>query len=269
MARAAKVLPKLWRVRRGGKPIGAWHVNVGGHRVNLRTKDAGEAEKRARKAARGVREFDDDAGGESAAASILEGMGAGGGGGADDMGSSPAVETVPAPVAAPPMPPTLPAAATDGPPAAAAAAPSERHEVAPTEGWADALAGAAAPAPANDTSAPTATEVPSELVEQIITAGADLAIEGQLMLQSWLIKKGAKVKTAPVPSDAKGREVGRAMWSAALRELMPKDLPLPVWVAAPLMIAALTLPVQLGPGAEAIKEEDQQKQEEQPAAAAA
>jgi hypothetical protein len=52
-----KEMPKLWRVSRAGKQIGAYHVTVGGVRVNLGTQDATLALERRKAAVKGRRGF--------------------------------------------------------------------------------------------------------------------------------------------------------------------------------------------------------------------
>lgn len=47
-------MAKLWRIKRRGKYIGSWRISIKGREVNLLTKDATEAKRRAQLAARGL-----------------------------------------------------------------------------------------------------------------------------------------------------------------------------------------------------------------------
>ncbi len=68
------------------------------------------------------------------------------------------------------------------------------------------------------------------------------------MGQEFLAKRFAKVELGKVPyeGDASiGRDAGAAVWKQALREIMPEDVPLPPYLLAPIVVAAMTLPVQM------------------------
>jgi hypothetical protein len=112
-------LPKLWRVKRAGKEIGAYHATVGGVRVNLGTQDAELALERRKAAVKGTRKFRSDV--EGAADDIIAALetappNSGGGGApvgeaADGPGSPVGAPANPAPPGGAPPPPQEVAAA--------------------------------------------------------------------------------------------------------------------------------------------------------------
>ena len=72
--------------------------------------------------------------------------------------------------------------------------------------------------------------------------------ELQIAGQDWLIARYAKVQAGEVPyvgPKAIGREAGKEIWTQAINEMFPSEIPLPPWLVAPIAIAALTVPVQL------------------------
>jgi hypothetical protein len=136
----------------------------------------------------------------------------------------------------------------------------------PPGAWADSLRGAAAeaenaPGPdaqADEDDGPSFTP---EDVEEMLGEAADRVIEFQIWLQSWLAKKGwiipgAKVKTAPVADGVPGHARAKAIWKRCFKKLARKYAPdlgdIPEWISAPILVAAITLPVQFGEGAELI-----------------
>jgi len=146
----------------------------------------------------------------------------------------------------------------------------------PQDGWAGAV-GAAAAAAAGDGEPETEAEEQAEaffdadLIKQIVDEAATYAVELQIMGQAWLARRGllvprVKVRVAPVDDSAKGRAIGKKLWTKVFANLMPTHLPIPDWLTAPLMVAALTIPVQLGPGASLVTPEEEEREAAQAAA---
>jgi len=123
----------------------------------------------------------------------------------------------------------------------------------PPPGWAAAAARAAG---SSSSSAPGGEGdeddmgLDPEFLEEMIASGANLAVELQLLFQAWIIKKRLELTAGAVPEEgkkAKARIVGAKIWAKELRRALPTDLPMiPGWIAAPLMVAAYGLPVQIG-----------------------
>lgn len=287
---------KLWKKTRGGKAYGNWLVDVkGGERVNLRTKDAELATKRAVEAAKGVRDFEADPGGGEAGLAAkaiprptVPPEGTGGAEpppvveppapNAERLTSTGAavsptgVHSLPAAPAALPPIPASPQNGAQGPQNGARGAPIHPDRVyPPQEGWAGAV-GAAAAAAAGDGEPETEAEEQAEaffdadLIKQIVDEAATYAVELQIMGQAWLARRGllvprVKVRVAPVDESAKGRAIGKKLWTKVFANLMPTHLPIPDWLTAPLMVAALTIPVQLGPGASLVTPEEEAREQ--------
>lgn len=237
-----------FRKSEGGRLHGSWLVWVKNKRVNLRTKNADIALLRSKEAFAGVRTWaqDDGQGPAQAVADALTGTG-----GAQ---SPPVVErgtAAPAgfppgssPVTPAPALPPIPEAPPEGPPKAPPGVTGDY--IPPPAGWADAVRGAASTASSAAPDDDGAGDGPDpEFVAMILGVAAGFAVELQLLAQAWIIKKRAKLVASPVPEDAKGREVATKLWTSAMRKWLPDDMPIPDWLAAPLMLAALTIPVQL------------------------
>lgn len=251
---AGSRLPR--RYKKNGKETGSFYLRVGGRDVNLRTKSAEIALERAKLARKGQRDFkhDDDAGAVTSVAATVVGTEAAkpaavvespgpAASGSQAQASSPPAPTYPTQTG----PAALPA--IGAPPAAGT--PPTREEVKPdgyippAPGWAAAVAGAAGASSAPD---PEPEPMDEEFLEGLIEQAAALAVELQIMLQAWIVKRRLELNAAPVPESgdgSKGRTIGAKIWKREIRKLMPDDLPLPGWVVAPLMIAAYTIPVQL------------------------
>lgn len=267
MAKAPSL--RLQRKTRAGKAYGCWFVELkGGGRVNLQTKDAERARKRAKEAARGVTSWPDDGdGGEAGAvASAVVAAAAG-------------TRAAPAPVVAPPAPSSAgPAPVPSASPAALPPIPPTAPQngvpleadgyIPPPPGWAAAVSAAAADtegrkAAADEEEHTGAADQEGDPLEDVeflrglVEQGAALAVELQIAGQEWLLKRGAipkhKIKAAQVPADNKGRALGAAIWERQIKKWVPLDkVQIPEWVAAMLVVGAYTLPVQLGEGAEEI-----------------
>ncbi len=255
-------LPRRYKSK--GKESGNYFQRVeGGKDVNLKTKNAEIALRRAKLAKEGLRYFEQDDG-DAAATSIAATVV-----GTEAAKSAPVVE--PPALAASGLqpggfPPGSPPATSPTHTAPAALPPigtspngeTPRSEegvkpdgyIPPPRGWADAVADAAAAGGAAAEEDADEEEGPDpELMDGLIEQAAELAVELQLMFQAWLIKKRLEAKAGEVPTEgpqAKGRIVGAKIWKKEIRRMLPGDLGLPGWLLAPLMIGAYTLPVQLG-----------------------
>ncbi len=124
----------------------------------------------------------------------------------------------------------------------------------PPTGWADAVRAAAGAGP-SDKVPPDAEDeddvIDPDFLEGMIQQAAALAVELQLMLQAWILKKRADMTAGEVPAEgpkAKSRVIGAKIWEKELRRAIPSDFGLPGWVAAPLLVAAYGLPVQIMDG---------------------
>lgn len=260
-------VPTLWKVKQQGKEIGNYRTTIKGERINLGTKDPDEARRRRALALKGERSFSDDTGAVGAASAIVAAL--------DGTGVAKTAPVVEPPRPAAPILPPAPAPAPELPSAhtVAAALPASGLQrdparpdgyIPPADGWAESVRGAAAEAEGAAASSQAAGEgdgegerVDADMLREMIDFAAASAVELQIWLQSWAIKRGLKIKTAVVSDDAKGREVGKKLWSRCFQRLMPTDLPIPDYIAAPVLIAALTLPLQLGEGATVVKDEEE------------
>lgn len=252
---AGSRLPRRHK-NKAGKETGSFFLTIGSKEVNLWTQDAGKALERAKLARKGERNFpkDDDAGAVTSVAATVVGTEAAkpadvvespvpAASGSQVQASSPPAPTYPTHTG----PAALPAIGAPPTPGT----PPTREEVKPdgyippAPGWAAAVAGAAGASGAPD---PEPEPMDEEFLEGLIEQAAALAVELQLMLQAWIVKRRLELNAAPVPESgdgSKGRTIGVKIWKKEIRKMMPDDLPLPGWVVAPLMIAAYTIPVQL------------------------
>jgi hypothetical protein len=275
------------RKTRAGKAYGNWYVELkGGERVNLRTKDAERARKRAKEADRGVRAWPDDGdGGEAgAAASAVAASVAG------TAGGKPAVVEPPAPSSPGPVPLVGASPAALPPMPGPAAAPPSGTSIKPdayippgnAPGWAAGVAAAAAHAEGAKADAEAEAEsdgeadplVDVEFIRELVQQAAALAVEAQIWTQEWLLKRGwvipkTKIRAGQVPADNKGREIGQKLWAAQIKKWVNvDDLPqIPEWVAAMLMVGAYTMPAQLAEenGAAEILDDKPRTQQRPPA----
>ncbi len=167
-------LPKLWRVKRAKKAIGAFHVTWKGERINLATQDAAEALKRAREVVtKGRKKFRDDA--DGAAESLIAAV-------RDVPPTPPPASTAPwAPVDfGPPAPalPPIPNEAPPPPPPDMSGAPAASGE------WHANLSDAAAAGSQQSDTPPPPVDIPSD---------AELA-EGGVKLQIWAAETYVRAK---------------------------------------------------------------------------
>lgn len=271
-----KTLPKLWKRTKRGKEYGSfWITAAGDERVNLRTTNPDVAKRRRLEAVSGARGFKQDDSGASVAAQaitpVLEGRES-----AQTLSLvEPPRPEAPAPSSPPASPPAAALPAIEAPPAPPVVPDAIFPPPPPLNGWADAVNGAAgAAAGASSSSGSDAGDeggerVDADMLREMVEQAAAIVTECQIWVQSWAIKRGLKIRAAIVSDDAKGREVGRKLWSRCFHRLMPADLPIPDYIAAPILIAALTLPIQLGEGATEIRDEGAPAPASAPTAAAA
>lgn len=114
-------------------------------------------------------------------------------------------------------------------------------DVAPSGDWA-ADAGAAAAEeghPIPPSAADGGTSIDPGVLDGLIGNAAVMLVELQLTLQASAIRRFAKKEAAPVPEDFLLRAPAAKMWEAQLRIWLPKDLPLPPWGAALLMVGVM------------------------------
>jgi len=216
-------MAKLWRVKRRGKYIGSWRVTIKGKEINLQTQDANEATRRARLAAKGQWPQEEHA--AEAVAAAFKPVIADGAANSDRAESSGAEgDGLPSPSAV-----------------AAGGAPLI-PDVAPSSNWA-ADAGAAAADEGNPipppSSAADGAAIDPGVLDGMIGNAAVMLVELQLTLQAAAIRRFAKKEAAAVPEDFVLRAPAAKMWEAQLRIWLPKDLPLPPWGAALLMVGVM------------------------------
>jgi hypothetical protein len=261
-----------------GLPFGSYYIRIGKTELCLRTRDPDEAIARARRARlKGERDFKNDSDAQQAAQAVSDAITGTGGAKTPPVVEPPAAPVPSLPPSAPPAAPPAPAALPSGhtPPAALPPLPTPPSSPPPVvpdavfpppPGWADGVRAAATEAAAAAPSSDPEGEggggdtVDADMLREFIDQAAAIVVEGQIWLQSWLIKRGLKIKTAIVSDSAKGREVGRKIWTRCFSRLVPTDLPIPDYIAAPILVAALTLPLQLGEGAKDISDEDNAKE---------
>jgi hypothetical protein len=226
--------PKLWRVKRAGKEIGAYHVTVGGVRVNLGTQDAGRALERRALAVKGRRSFRSDV--EGAADDIIAKLNVAA---HEQGGAAPSGAHTPAAVGSTPAP------ATVGPPDVAgsggASPPDDSAPAAVTDPAAasgdwhanlDAAVAASAPA---DSGAPPAQADPEITDQQLAELGVDA--------QMWAARQYARTKVykafeaPPVPDAARAHLV--AEWKKIVAYGGVANM-LPPWVMG-LAVPAITI----------------------------
>jgi len=278
-----KSRPLPFRRKKNGKEYGPYYVRIKGQDITLRTKDPEKALERAKEAHnKGKRDFEADGG--RAAANVVAALAGTGGASSPPVvePAAPAAPGLPAGGTTPPTAPfppthTAPPALPPVPPAAGPESPAGTSSVRPDAyippppNWADQVAAAAGtPSSAEGQGAApgAAPELDDKMFDEILGVVADVAVEGQLMLQAWLIRRRAKLECSPVPPGALVREKGRELWLIAIKEMFPGVPDLPPWLLAPLAIAALSLPTQLH-GAKPVKEDVPAGPDVEPEAAAA
>jgi len=264
-----------YRYKKNGKHIGSFFVRVGKEEINLKTKDANDANARAKRARAGEREFSYDSDAAVSANAVTAAITGTGG-----ARSAPVVEppAAPAPSLPPPAPPvasvqpaalhsvhTPPAALPTTPAAPPPAAAGDAY-IPPPLGWAEGARAAAAAASSArpdeggegaDAEEEAGSVLTPDMLEDAIDEAAGRVVELQLMLQSWLAAKGwiapgIKIQTAPVDPSNKGRVISKRIWKRCFTRLAARLMPnleIPDYIAAPVMLLALSLPAQFGEGA--------------------
>jgi hypothetical protein len=240
------VAGKLWKVKRGKKLIGSWHFTAaGGERINTHTSDADAA---LRFRAKWLK--------DKAAAPKTEVQGAA----AATIAALDGPADLPPPSEPPPAAPPVPPAG-DAPPAPQPIAPDGYAPPPTSADWTQDAARAAAASSATD--APAAPGFDARFLDDILADAGALAVELQIALQAWAMARGVKLKAAIVPADNPGRQKGAEIWVKQFRLWLPSDVDLPGWIAAPLVVAATTVPAQLH-GATPIPKDEQTTDAAQP-----
>ena len=207
-------MPKPFRVKRNGKYIGSWIVAVGGERLNLQTKDAGEARRRARLAARGAWPPEEAA--ADAVADVLDGPSP------ESLNPAPdSKSTEPALTGRGGTPPAEPDTSTAPPAGSVGAEPDAWTGAAdPTEA-ANAAAAAAAAGLAGDFQAALADEgldlgdLKANLPKML--AGAHLYVQGQACRYGVSLLKGGRWPSmVTLDESSKLRELLGKLWVVQL-----------------------------------------------------
>jgi hypothetical protein len=230
-------LPRLFRKKRGGKYYGNWLASIGGHDVNLGSKDAESCRKRLPAAVKGKREWPGDA--ELAADSMEKSEVAGA---AAPETRNAAQGTTPEGAAAPSTPVLEPELVST--PGLLSAAPA--NDNARAEAEATNAAAAETSPPADDARDPEAPTMAPDVIEGFLRQGAEAIVLGQLQLQGWIIKKRFGRIVQPLTGERAQKTIDKAAeaWVAQLDLWFPDIKSCPPWliaVAAPLML----LPAQL------------------------
>lgn len=237
--------PSLQRTLRAGERIGAYYVWVKGKRVNLRTQDAIEAQKRARRAARGESRFAPDvsmARRPRAARAAVDGEGA-----ADSLiaaltGRQPSTDYNPAAQSSPPpVAHDAPAADMgsqgDTPPVIEPEiVPPEDHAHPNPEGWTEAVRDAAG---AGGNSPETARAVPVVDPEIADAELAKLGVEAQLWIASTYAKQKVWKGFTPPTVPQEARDPLIEQWKKILAYCNVASV-MPPWVFG-LAVPAVTL----------------------------
>lgn len=219
-------IPALRRAKRGGQFVGSYTFLLKGKRVNTRTDDYLLARERAKEAVNtGRTEWPtaEKAPPQSAAPNVERTS-------SDDWAAD-LMEAASAIKDANPPPPI--------------SEPGPEKKPAEPDAYVPPIKPSDAPKPEADKDS---TQIPPEFLDDILNQAAAIAVELQLMGHSWLAKRWAKIELGEVPiqgQNAAARRVGVELWKQALKELIPDNVPIPAWIAAPLMVAALGLPVQI------------------------
>jgi hypothetical protein len=228
-------MPKPFRVKRNGKYIGSWIVAVGGERLNLRTKDAGEARRRARLAARGVWPPEEAA--ADAVADVLDGSAP------DSLNSAPGFASVdPArtgrsgtPQAEPDTSPAPPAGSvTDAPPPVAEDPTAAANAAAADAAAADADAGLAGEfRDALDGEGVDLSDLKTNLPGML--AGVHLYVQGQACRFAVSVLKGGRWPSmVTLDESSKLRELLGKLWVVQLAkwDIRPEN-----WTPLTLLLA--------------------------------
>jgi hypothetical protein len=218
------VIPKITRLKDAqGKEVGSYRTTVNGKSVNLKTKDYMEARERAKAAHAGKTEFEKQR--------VLP-----------QLGPMPTNGTTNgAPKSSDDWTVDLSNAAADG---------LKPDDVIPPEEW---KPRPDVPPVSEDKSKPeepkqastSASTIGPDMLRGLIKQGAQVLVELQITGQEWMWRRWAKAEVAPIPPDHESRQAATQLWEQAIAEWIPPELPIPPWLLAPLVCAALTVPVQM------------------------
>lgn len=228
-------IPKLYRLRnKDGQEVGAWYVKIKKIPVNLRTQDYFKARDRAKSAVEGKRDFMDDRYFDETASS-----------------STTSMPVEPASHAETKTTTTVPVSDWTADAVRAAATsitPDEvippSHRLTPMSPF-DEPPKEAPKEPEPAKAAGESTQLPPEMLDSLVKQIASMVVELQIHGQEWLAIRWGKFQPGTVAPDSKARELPTAIWEAQVREWLPSDVPLPAWLVAPIICAALTIPIQL------------------------
>ena len=232
-------IPKLYRQRNaGGKEIGNWYVRVKTVPINLRTQEYMLARERAREAYYdGKRTFPDERNPPLLALPPIKEKTA----------------TVELPqFVSPPTPSTDWAADVSR-----AAGEGLKPEVFPPG---ISPPSATTETPKTESSGATGTngqsKISPQMIEGIIKQAASVLVELQIVGQEFLWRRWGKIEPGTVPETHDARKLSTELWEQAIREWIPTDIDIPPWILAPIVCAALTVPVQID-GAKPLKKPEE------------
>lgn len=229
---------KPYRVKRGSKYIGSFIVVHGGERVNLKTKDASEARRRAALLVKGMWPPE---GNETARAvkDSIEG----------------AAEVEPAQVSPPPVPPPLPPAPPLPPPV--------DHAPDPVSAAAAVNAAAAEGADLDQEAAAVLADTGLDMAEvmekaPVLLSGIHLWLQGQFCRAGVRAAKGRWPQMVTLPETDSLRLMIGKLWTAKLKELnLDLDNIGPGWWL--LILSGVSAFAQVGAMIQAMAEEDARK----------
>lgn len=223
-------IPKLFKLRNAdGKEIGNWRINIKQKPVNLRTQDYMLARERARQAFyEGKRDFADER-------SI----------------DVPLLTAIPETFNRAPIAPDAPKVSGDWTSdVTAAAGAGLKPEVFPPEPTGRPRDAGnpifESPTPIKESS-PNGdkSKISPEMIEGIIKQAAQVLVEIQIQGQEYLWARWGKIQAGKVPENHDSRKIPLELWEQAIREWIPPELPIPPWLLAPIICAAMTVPVQI------------------------
>lgn len=100
-----------------------------------------------------------------------------------------------------------------------------------------------APTPGPEAPKEDSTTLPDNFLDQSIGMCAMVAVELQVMMQAYLIKRFGKVEAGPVPDAIKVASV--EVWTLYFKTIVPKDVPLPGYLVAPILLATAGVAAQV------------------------
>lgn len=221
------VVPKLNRQRDKNKQeVGNYFITIDGQRINLKTKNYLKARDRAVAAVSGTREFAPDDKIEivpNASPPPTNGATKHDDWTADLSAAAASVDLLQGEVVSGP-PPRM----GDIPPV------SEDHTQTSSESDEQPKPGAG-----------TNVKVSPDMIRNIVKQAAVILTELQIAGQEWCWRRWAKVQVKSIDPNDGARLVTQELWEQAIREWIPEEFPIPAWLAAPIVCAALTVPIQM------------------------